>query len=66
MRTDIVFVTWTHATTLDSLGAGDGVVQVLQPLSSGGTARPDFRSCVILVGMKRPVTWANAGVIVLV
>jgi hypothetical protein len=38
-RTDIVFVTWTHATTLDPLGAGDYIVQVMQPLSSGGTAR---------------------------
>lgn len=37
MRTDIVFVTWTHTTVLDSLG--DGVVSVTQPLSSGGTAR---------------------------
>ena len=37
MRTDIVFVTWTHTTALDSLG--DGVVSVMQPLSSGGTAR---------------------------
>ena len=37
MRTDIVFVTWTHTTALDSLG--DGVVSVTQPLSSGGTAR---------------------------
>jgi hypothetical protein len=31
MRTDIVFVTWTHTTALDSLG--DGVVSVTQPLS---------------------------------
>jgi hypothetical protein len=37
MRTDILFVTWTHTAALDSLG--DGVVSVTQPLSSGGTAR---------------------------
>lgn len=37
MRTDIVFVTWTHTTALDPVG--DGVVSVTQPLSSGGTAR---------------------------
>jgi hypothetical protein len=37
MRTDILFVTWTHATTLEPLG--DGVVSVRQPLTSGGNAR---------------------------
>lgn len=38
MRTDIVFVTWTHSTTLEPL-SGDGMVTVIQPLSSGTSAR---------------------------
>jgi hypothetical protein len=38
MRTDIVFVTWTHATALEPL-SGDGMVIDIQPLSSGSSAR---------------------------